>query len=130
VRLTAHPGFVGEAALARKGLALGAGDRTLPFWADFRGTPPAPLLPGMMARLTLCVSEPPPTLAVPAEAVLREGGAAYLFVRRPDGAFERRPVETGRSDDRFVEVLRGLAEGEPVAVRGVAELQTAYASLQ
>jgi len=29
-----------------------------------------------------------------------------------------------------VEVVRGLAEGEPVAVRGVADLQTAYASLQ
>jgi multidrug efflux pump subunit AcrA (membrane-fusion protein) len=69
-------------------------------------------------------------LAVPAAAVLREGGAAYLFVRRPDGTFERRPVEAGRGDDRFVEVLRGLAEGESVAVRAVADLQTAYASLQ
>jgi multidrug efflux pump subunit AcrA (membrane-fusion protein) len=84
----------------------------------------------MLARLTLAVSEPPPTLAVPVDAVLREGGAAYLFVRRPDDSFERRPVETGRDDGRFVEVVRGLAEGESVAVRGVADLQTAYASLQ
>jgi multidrug efflux pump subunit AcrA (membrane-fusion protein) len=69
-------------------------------------------------------------LAVPEDAVLREGGAAYLFVRRPDGGFERRAVAIGRSDGVFVEVVGGLAEGEPVAVHGVAYLQTAFASLQ
>jgi RND family efflux transporter MFP subunit len=130
VRLTADPDFAGEAVLVRKGQALGAGDRTLPFWADFRAAPRTPLLPGMLARLTLAVAEPPPTLAVPEEAVLREGGSAFLFVRRSDGSFERRPVETGRGDGQFVEVTNGLAEGEPVAVRGVADLQTAHASLQ
>jgi RND family efflux transporter MFP subunit len=129
-RLTADPDFAGEAILVRKGQALGAADRTLPFWADFEAAPRTPLLPGMLARLTLAVSEPSPTLAVPEDAVLREGGAAYLFVRRPDGGFERRAVEMGRSDGVFVEVVGGLAEGEPVAVHGVADLQTAFASLQ
>jgi cobalt-zinc-cadmium efflux system membrane fusion protein len=130
VRLIADPSFAGGAVLVRKGQALGTGDRTLPFWADLAALPRIPLLPGMLARLTVAVSEHAPTLAVPVEAVLREGGIAYLFVRRPDGAFERRTVETGRDDGLFVEVLRGLAEGEPVAVHGVAELQTAHASLQ
>ncbi len=129
VRLTADPDFAGEAVLVRRGQALGP-DRTLPFWAEFQAAPRTPLLPGMLARLTLAVAEPPPALAVPVDAVLREGTAAFLFVRHPDGSFERRPVETGRGDGRFVEVVRGLAEGEPVAVRGVAELQTAYASIQ
>jgi multidrug efflux pump subunit AcrA (membrane-fusion protein) len=35
-------------------------------------------------------------------------------------------VALGRSDDRFVEVLSGLAEGEPVAVSGATGLQTAF----
>jgi RND family efflux transporter MFP subunit len=130
VRLTADPDFAGEAVLVRKGQSLGAADRTLPFWGDFQAVTRTPLLPGMLARLTLSLSAPPPTLAVPEDAVLREAGAAYLFVRRPDGSFERRAVETGRGDGLFVEVVRGLAEGEPVAVHGVADLQTAYASLQ
>ena len=41
-----------------------------------------------------------------------------------------RAVETGRSDDRFVAISRGLHEGEMIAVRGVADLQTAYASVR
>jgi multidrug efflux pump subunit AcrA (membrane-fusion protein) len=61
---------------------------------------------------------------------MRDGLLNYLFVRKRDGTFERRQVETGRRDDRFVEITGGLAEGELVAVRGVAELQTAYASIQ
>jgi RND family efflux transporter MFP subunit len=130
VRLIADPDFAGEAVLVRRGQVLGAADRTLPYWADLAATPRTPLLPGMLLRLTLAITEPQATLAVPEAAVLREGGAAYLFVRRPDGAFERRPVSTGRSDGLFVEVVRGLATGEPVAVRGVADLQTAFASLQ
>jgi multidrug efflux pump subunit AcrA (membrane-fusion protein) len=70
-------------------------------------------------------------LAVPAGAVYREGAAAFVFVRRAkDRTFERRAIETGRGDDRFVGVISGLTEGEEIAVRGVADLQTAYAALQ
>lgn len=59
--------------------------------------------------------------------------AASLLIAemtRPEGRYERRPVETGRADDRHVEITQGLEAGEVVAVRGVAELQTAYASLR
>ena len=67
---------------------------------------------------------------MPSEALLRDGLRSYLFVRRPDETFERRLVETGRADDRFIEITRGLEAGEAIAVRGAAELQTAYASLR
>jgi RND family efflux transporter MFP subunit len=130
VRLTAEPGFVGEAVLARRGRAVGTGHRTLPVWADLKPAPGTSLLPGMLARLTLVDHEPAPTLAVPLEAIWREGLLAYVFVRGKDGVFERRLVSTGRRDDRFVEITRGLSAGENVAVRGVAELQTAHASIQ
>jgi multidrug efflux pump subunit AcrA (membrane-fusion protein) len=69
-------------------------------------------------------------LAVPVDALVRDGLRSYLFVRRPDETFERRIVETGRADDRFIEVTSGLEEGEPIAIQGSAELQTAYASLR
>jgi RND family efflux transporter MFP subunit len=130
VRLTAVPGFVGEGVLARSGRSLAAGSRSAAMWVDLKGLPSVPLPAGMMARVTVVVSEPKPALAVPTAAVLRDGSAAYLFVRRQDGSFERRPVALGRADDRFVEVVHGLAEGEPVAVSGVAALQNAYASLR
>jgi cobalt-zinc-cadmium efflux system membrane fusion protein len=130
VRLTADPSFLGEAVLVRSGRVVGAGSRTVSFWADLKSPPKTPLLPEMLGRLSLVLSESAPTLAVPRGAVLREGSADYLFVRRADGVFERRPVEVGRTDDLYAEVVRGLAEGEAVAVSGVAELQTGYASLQ
>jgi multidrug efflux pump subunit AcrA (membrane-fusion protein) len=110
--------------------ALGAGDPlTLAAWAHLPGPPPR-WLPGMLTRLTLVVSEPGPTLAVPRGAVLREGTRAFLFLRRADSTFERRPVVIGRGDDRFVAVTAGLEEGEEVAVSGVAGLQTAYATIR
>jgi RND family efflux transporter MFP subunit len=130
VRLVADPGFLAEAVVVRSNHTLGAANRTLSVWADLQGPSTTPLLHGMLARLTLVVAEPDLTLAVPQGAVFREGTHPYLFVRRSDGTFERRPVETGRSDDRFVEVRQGLREGERVAVQGIADLQTSYASLQ
>jgi cobalt-zinc-cadmium efflux system membrane fusion protein len=130
VRLAAVPGLVADAHVVRSGQSLGPADRTLSVWAELKQPPRPPLLDGMLARLTLVVSESEPTLAVPREAVLRDGARAYLFLRRPDGAFERRPVETGRADDRLVEVTEGLREGEVVAVSGVADLQTGYSSVK
>jgi RND family efflux transporter MFP subunit len=130
VRLVSDPERVLEATVARSGQVVSAADRSLSLWAEVQGPPPRTLLPGMLARLTLVVSEGEPVLAVPREAVLREGSRGYLFVRRADGTFERRAVETGSADDRYVAVRAGVGEGEEVAVRGVAELQTAFASLR
>ena len=130
IRFTGDTGFMGEATIVRRGRMVEDRSRTVPFWAELKTPPPAPLLPGMLARVTLILSEPPPTLAVPRNAILEEGTLRYLFVRRADDTFERRLAETGRGDDRFVQITRGLSEGELVAVAGVAELQTGYAAIQ
>jgi RND family efflux transporter MFP subunit len=130
VRMTGETGFTGEAVVVRRGLVVEDRSRTVPFWAELKTPPPTPLLPGMLGRMTVILAELPLTLAVPRGALLEEGANRYVFVRRTDGTFERRLVETGRADDRFVEITRGLAEGEAVAVSGVAELQTGYASIQ
>jgi multidrug efflux pump subunit AcrA (membrane-fusion protein) len=55
---------------------------------------------------------------------------SFVFVQKDDGSFDRRRVDLGRADDRFVEVKSGLTQGEHVATGGVAELQTAFASLR
>ena len=84
----------------------------------------------MLARLTLVTGASESALAVPPGAVVREGTRSYVFVRKEDGSFERRPVETGRGSDRFVEITSGLRPGEPVAVRGATGLQTAFAAVR
>jgi RND family efflux transporter MFP subunit len=130
VRLVAEPDLVAEATVVRSGRVFGTENRTLSVWAELKEKPPRPLQHNMLARLTLTSLRPEAVLAVPLEALAHEGLRTYVFVQQADGRFERRLVATGRADDRYVEITRGLGEGERVAVQGTAELQTAYASLK
>lgn len=126
VRLAADPGAVLTGRVARSSQVFSAADQAVTVWVELDATPDRRLLPNQTARVTLVAAALPPTLAVTHGAVARDGTQAFVFVRKPDGAFDRRAVTLGRSDDRFVEVLTGLAEGEPVAVSGATGLQTAF----
>jgi RND family efflux transporter MFP subunit len=130
VRVDGDPGFLADGTVARSGRAVGPDSRTLSVWVELDRPPAQPLRHNQLARLTLVLGRPRPALAVPRSAVVSEGTRAYAFVRQPDGAFDRVAVELGRADDRYVEVTRGLKAGDPVAVRGTAELQTAYAGIK
>lgn len=130
VRLTGDPAFVADGTIARSGRVFGADSRTLSVWVELTRPPERPLLHNQLARLAVVVRRPEPTLAVPLAAVVREGTRAFVFVRQPDRAFDRRPVRLGRADDRSAEVLDGLRPGEPVVVRGAADLQTAHAGIR
>lgn len=130
VRLVADPAFVGTGRVARSGRTVGADTRSLAVWVDLDGSPGVPLLHNQLATVTVVLGSRPPAVAVPKAAVVTDGPAAFVFVRRPDGVFDRRAVETGAADDRFVTITRGLAEGDPVAVGGAAELMTAFAGLR
>jgi RND family efflux transporter MFP subunit len=128
--LTADPDFTADAVVRRSSRVFDGDDRTLSIWAELR-SPPKRLLPvGVLTRLNLIVSEPAPTLAVPVGAIWREGGEEFVFIKQPSGLFERRPIRTGRSDDRFIEITSGLRERELVATHGVADLQTAFLALK
>ena len=78
------------------------------------------LLPGMNADVSIVVSENKQVLTLPAEAV--ETGGRVL-VKNADGSTgENAPagyryvkVEIGVSDDNYVEILSGLAEGDEVS---------------
>jgi membrane fusion protein, heavy metal efflux system len=130
VRLVADPSFLAEGTVVRSGHTFGAEDRTLSVWIELKEAPKQLLPYNLLAHLTVTLGRPRPVLAVPLESLVRDGLRSYLFVRRPDESFERRLVETGRADDRFIEITSGLEAGEAIAVRGAAELQTAYASLR
>jgi RND family efflux transporter MFP subunit len=126
VRLEADPAFLAEGTVARSGGVFGTSDRTLSVWVELDRPPAAPLRHGQLARLALTLGRPEPTLAVPLAAVWRDGTRAFVFIRQTDGTFDRRAVETGHTDDRRVEITRGLQPGENVVVQGTAGLQTAY----
>jgi multidrug efflux pump subunit AcrA (membrane-fusion protein) len=63
-------------------------------------------------------AEIPNTLAIPRTAILFPGGAAFAYVDKGNGAYERRRVKLGRQGDGLWEVLNGLEEGDRVVTSG------------
>ncbi len=66
--------------------------------------------------------EGPPTPAVPLSAVTLVDKARGVFVQR-EGGYVFAPIETGREGGGWVEVRKGLNEGERVVTDGVFDLK-------
>jgi cobalt-zinc-cadmium efflux system membrane fusion protein len=130
VRLAADPGAVATGKVVRSGQVLGTESRALAIWIELDRPPATTWQHNMLASVTLATGQSNTVLAIPREALAWDGTRAYIFVQRPDGILERRAVETGRSDDRYFEIVRGLQAGETIAVSGAADLQTAYAVIR
>ena len=130
VRLLSDPTFLAQGKVVQSARTLNVENRTLAVWVEFLEPPSKPLQRNLLARISATIGSPAPTLAVPVTSIVREQSRSYVFVQKPGGLLERRVVELGRADDRYVEVRRGLEMGEQIAVQGAAELQTTYASVR
>jgi membrane fusion protein, copper/silver efflux system len=75
------------------------------------------LKPGMFVDVEFPVALPP-TLVVPADAIVDSGLRKTVFVDRGNGYFEPRLVETGSRIGDDVEVTKGLALGERIVISG------------
>ncbi len=75
------------------------------------------LRPDMFVDVELSIHVPP-TVAVPADAVVDTGLKKTVFVDRGDGYFEPREVETGLRMNNRVEITKGLKAGERIVVSG------------
>jgi cobalt-zinc-cadmium efflux system membrane fusion protein len=82
--------------------------------------PDGRLRPGMFARASIASSaaKGKQTLVVPQNAVQHIKEKPVVFVEEQLGTFEKRPVILGSEDDRYVEILDGLKEGERVVTKG------------
>jgi membrane fusion protein (multidrug efflux system) len=86
--------------------------------------PDGDLLPGMYMRVALEQGVQADAIAVPQQAIQRDGGGQpQLHILKPDGSLELRPVRAGRTlDDRQV-IEDGLQPGEQVVVEGFQKIQ-------
>jgi membrane fusion protein, copper/silver efflux system len=75
------------------------------------------LRPDMFVDVELPVTLPP-TISVPADAVLDSGLKKTVFVDLGNGYFEPREVETGWRIGNQVEIVKGLKAGERIVVSG------------
>lgn len=67
------------------------------------------------ARIRTAMDE---AVLVPRSALLDTGARAVVYVDRGGGAYDKRDVKPGRRGDTMVEIVSGLAAGEPVVVQG------------
>ena len=81
------------------------------------------LWPGQFVNVRLLLTTRAASLVVPAAAVLRGPQGAYVFLIKADQTVEMRSVTVGPVEAGEALIEAGLAEGEQVAVDGVAKLQ-------
>ncbi len=75
------------------------------------------LKPGMVGDVTLLIGEPKKVLALEEGALLDDMGLSYAYVYN-GGTAIRRSVETGMTENGWVEVLDGITASDTVVVEG------------
>ena len=71
------------------------------------------LRPGMTAKVTILVAGLPDALTVPVSSVVEQKGQFFAWVKSPHGP-QRRPLKLGQTNDKFIEVIDGVKEGDEV----------------
>jgi RND family efflux transporter MFP subunit len=71
------------------------------------------LRPGMSAEVTILVDRRDSVLSVPMNAILQYNGKNHV-TKKVDDRFERMEVELGPSNDKYVQVMKGVQEGDVV----------------
>ncbi|MCX5635058.1 MAG: efflux RND transporter periplasmic adaptor subunit [Planctomycetota bacterium] len=81
---------------------------------------------GMTAKVEIIIEELKDVLSVPIQAVVNRGGKKLCYVENSKNPRERE-VETGAFNDSFVEIKKGLSEGDKVLLNPprIAEPQQA-----
>jgi multidrug efflux pump subunit AcrA (membrane-fusion protein) len=100
--------------LAAIGLSGGLSKTVRAFAALFsiEGSDPR-LMPDLSVSLDVVLDRQPNALLVPRDAVMRQDGKSWVYVKRALG-FEKQAVKTGEEDDLEVVVVSGLEPGMEV----------------
>lgn len=69
--------------------------------------------PGMSARVEIIIAQLENVISIPVQCVATRGGRKVCYVMEGSQPKER-PIQTGAFNDRFVEVVDGLQEGQRV----------------
>lgn len=120
LRVSAYPNetFAGKVQFVYP--TLDPDRRMLPVRLEFRN-PRLRLKPGFYGTVVLDLPAHD-GLAIPAEAVVNTGTLTYVYVARPNHTYAPRRVKLGARAESRVQVLEGLAAGEPVVTAGTFAL--------
>lgn len=82
------------------------------------------LRPGEFVNAHLLASVRRKVLTLPARAVQYSDNGAFVWLLRADSTVEQRPIATGPTSGRLVEITRGVAAGDRVVITGQYGLRT------
>jgi RND family efflux transporter MFP subunit len=85
--------------------------------------PQLELVPGMYAEASISLEQRKDVVALPLQALNRQGGQATVFRVGPDSTIEERRVTLGMETPTQIEVLSGLQAGDLVVVSGQSQLR-------
>jgi cobalt-zinc-cadmium efflux system membrane fusion protein len=117
VRVLAYPGRVFRAKVSWVAPAIDANTHRLPVRAAVEN-PDGALKPMMFASFSIITGDAVTAPAVPVSAIVYEGAAARVWVARDDGTIVSREVQTGQTNEGWVEIRQGVSPGEKVVTSG------------
>jgi HlyD family secretion protein len=106
------------ASLNFRGFGM-ANEKTFPARATLTSTDPR-LRPGMSATGIVLIESQPGSLLIPNKASFLQDGKPHVWVQKGEG-FVARPIEVGKRNENDIIVLKGLREGERIALENPAE---------
>ncbi|MBS1723438.1 MAG: efflux RND transporter periplasmic adaptor subunit [Armatimonadetes bacterium] len=120
---TAFKGRVFSGVVQVVGSRLDPHSRTMPVQCLVHNAGGA-LRPDMFAQVNLGVGNASQALVVAKDAVVTEGDTSFVYVAESEGKYEKRNVQTGRTQGGLVEILGGLKVGERVVAKGAFVVQS------
>jgi len=122
VSVPAYPGetFIGKICYISDVLHEGTRTITVRTEVENKGFK---LKPGMFADIKIFLNHQSQALVVPKEAILDEKDEKIVFIKR-EGKYLLQIVETGTHEKDYVEILRGLQEGDIVVTKGNYQLKS------
>lgn len=81
------------------------------------------LKPGMFTRTNLVLQENKSTLVVPSAAIIEANNQKFVF-KKEANSYKKMVVQTGMSNDDYVQIVSGLVAGDEVVTQGNRQLYT------
>jgi cobalt-zinc-cadmium efflux system membrane fusion protein len=123
IEAPAVPDLHATARICFVGSSVSEDSLTLPMTAEL-ADPDHQLKPGFFVWVSIPVRDVPDALAVPAGALARHNGAAFVFVCDGPGTYRRQDVQVGLETPDWVEIQDGLHGGETIVDEGVLVLKS------
>jgi cobalt-zinc-cadmium efflux system membrane fusion protein len=125
VKVTALPGRAFNARITHIGAVFEATTRRIEVRSEV-ANPGGALKAEMFASFKITTADSVSALAVPIDAVIRQGDVATVWVQQEPLRFERRLVSIGIEQDGQVQIRDGLQPGELAVARGAIFLDNQW----